>query len=972
MVSTVTGAQLADLPLPQRGTLAIERLAPGAVDTSPNSQYTNIPIGNQQPQISANGRPASSNLYRMDGLPIMSSANYGNINLTPTPDMVAEAALQTNTFNAEVGGTSSIVTDFTTKSGTNVLHGDIEGTYSSRYFASHQWNAATAPYTQKWLSGSLGGPIVKNHTFFFGSAQTQVLQNSPTSTVGSEETDQFYNWAQQALPNSSFVNKFMAFRPSRIVPTKITKYASDVFPANGTIPCGGVYQGIALMSCSTPLFETGYFPQSPTLNGTQYNVRLDHYFHEDRDRIFLNYYRVDQTSQFLSPRPSFDGLTPSSTQFWALNYVHTFTPTLLNEAQFGWTRYNSFFTGRGGPDYWALVPLVMLDLGFDGTDTLGFQGYFPSDISPGGSNTKEHQYVFRDYATWVKARHSLRFGLDAAHRDYWLDQAGFYARPFTPLYSGLWNLLNDNAFQYSLFTLSAQTGKFIAQTFGSQVTQLGLYVQDEWKIKPNLTLNWGLRWDDYGNPYNYGDRSQPYVNVFYTGSGANRAALQSSLVNTAYTKFVQHPFNGRLNKNFEPRLGLAWALGKDRKTVLRAGFGYYIDALDIGTVTATLPTQPPNRLTITTNANNPNAIQPGKTPYGTVPSFPYNFNYPTVVPGGFNSRGAPLTSSGQILLSNIAGIDPNLTPQKTGIWNFGIQHELPGRIVGQLSYAGSYSWDQFYRPNFNLAPNQPSLLTNQWGAINYFTNGFTANYNAFIVSAQQRLGGLTWTASYTWSHTLTDQFLPSSSNLAAITYGNANFDVRQHFSFGGTYQLPSPRRAWLKEIAGGWSIGAIFLAQSGTPFTVTLNNNNLNDGAGCGSNGCLVPDVTQPLQTSGFSRAQYEAGILPTQTVDGKVVAVGFAKPATGVVGNEGVNIFRNPGYLNLDSSLVKRIVLPWVHDQTSALTFRAESLNTLNRVNLLGIGSTVWQPGTAVTYYGQSVNAALPRIWQLGLRFEF
>jgi hypothetical protein len=560
--------------------------------------------------------------------------------------------------------------------------------------------------------------------------------------------------------------------------------------------------------------------------------------------------------------------------------------------------------------------------------------------------------------------------LDASHQDYWLDNSGFYARPFFPTYTSLWNLLNDNSFGYSLYTLSAQTGQFIAQTFGSQVTQLGAYIQDDWKITPNLTLNWGLRWDDYGNPYNYGDRSQPYVNVFYTGPNASRPDLQTSLVDTAATRFVQHPFSGRMNKNFEPRLGIAWSPGSDRKTVIRAGFGYYLDALNLNTVTANLPTQPPNRLTITTNGFNPDAVQPGKTPYGASPTFPYDFDYPVVTPGGFDSRGAPLSATGQIIQSDLSGINPNLKPQKTGIWNFAVQRELPARIIAEVTYSGSYSWDQFYTPNWNLAPNNPTLLTSEWGKINYLTNGFTSNYNAAIVSVQQRLGNLSWTASYTWSHNLADQFLPGATEIAAITYGNSNLDVPQHFSFGGTYQLPSPSRRWLREIAGGWTIGAILLAQTGSPFTVVLAGNNLNDGNNCSN--CLVPNFTQTMQTSGFSRAQYEAGILPTQNLNGTVEAVGFAAPPSGVIGNEGVNLFRYPGFFNLDSSLVKRVALPWIHGETSALLFRAEALNTLNRVNLLGLGSTTWQTGAVTTFYGQSVNAALPRRWQLGIRFEF
>ena len=724
-----------------------------------------------------------------------------------------------------------------------------------------------------------------------------------------------------------------------------------------------------MMPCNMPLFDKGTFPQSPVLNGTQYNIRLDHYFHQDQDRVFLNYYRVDQSSDFISQRPGMDGITPSTTEFATVNYVHTFAPSVLNEAQFGWTRFHSDFVSRG-PQYYADVPFLFLDLGFGGTDNLGFLGYFPTDISPAGTQYKEHSYRFRDYVTWVKSRHSIRFGFDAAHLDYWEDQAGFYARPFTPLYTSLWNLLNDNAFQYSLYTLSAQTGKFLSQTFGSQVSQFGAYVQDEWKVTPNFTLNWGLRWDDYGNPYRYGDRAQPYVNVFYSGPHNTLADLQNSLAATSATQFVKNAFSGRLNQNFEPRLGIAWAFGNDRKTVLRAGFGYYLDALDIASITNLLPTQAPNRLTITTNAFNPNAVQPGKTPFGAVPSYPFDFDYPTVTPHGFDSRGAALDQNGNVILSDQAGVDPNLKPQKTGIWNVGVERELPGRTSVGLSYAGSYSWDQFFTPNWNLSPNNPSGLTSEWGAMKRTINWLTSNYNGAIVTFRQQLGNLTWNASYTWSHALGDQLLPGSNDIAALTYGQLSYDIRQHFTFAGTYQLPSPERTFLKEVFGGWSVGAVLLAQSGTPFTVTLSGGNLNDGTSCSQ--CLVPNITQPLKTNGFSRAQYEQGILPTQLVNGTVEAVGFAAPATGTVGNEGVNMFRSPGYVNLDSNLVKRITLPWIHDQTSALMFRADALNTLNRVNLLGIGSTVWQMGGVTTNYGQSVNAALPRAWQLALRFEF
>ena len=947
------------MPLVNRSTLSILQLAPGAVQVSYDpANNTNTPIGQATPNIVANGRPSSSNSYRLDGIPITSTQNIGNLDLVPNPDMLREIALQTSTFTAEVGNGSSLVTDFTSKSGSNDFHGDIDGTYTSRYFQQHVWNSgASTPFTRKWLMGSLGGPIIKNKTFFFGSAETQFAQNG-ASGVDTYESDQFAAWAQSALPNSGFVNHIAQHRPTRDQFFRNVNYASQIYPANNTAGPACGQASSHFLPCDIPIQSQGYFTQSPILNGTQYNIRLDQYFRNGRDRIFLNYFRIDQTSDFLSTRPAFDALTPSSTNFAAANWVHTFTPTLINQVQFGWTKY--YFT-FGNSGIWEESPLTLIEAG--GND-IPFVGYFPSTpLNPGGTTNKEHDYRFRDYLGGVKGKHSLRLGFEGMHGDYWQDQAGFYARPFNAFFSSFWNLINDAPVSYSLYTISAQTGKFLPQTYGAQVSQFAVYTQDEWKIRPHLLLSLGLRWDDYGNPYQYGNHSQPYAQVFPgLGPTGTTADLLNTLPATSYTKLVSQAFAGRQNKNFLPRVGVAWTPAKDQKTTVRGGFGLYSDPLNLGQITLNLPNQPPNRLTLGLNANTPGLPSPVPLPYGSSPVYPYGYNYPPISIGGYDSRGGVLSTAGTIIPAGLSGVDFHLRAEKTGIWNLGIDHELPGRLVGGVTYTGSYSWDLFSNEDYNALPGDSVLhngsilhRTGEWTGIGYLRNNLDSNYNAMVAKVRQTLGRLSWQASYTWSHAFEHNFY--NGDTASYYYGQTGFDIRHAFSFSGSYEFPSPRRSFLKAVGGGWTLSSILIAHTGSPFTVFSSTNYLADGKN-GSNN--LPNFGPGLtRTAGFTRSDYEAGLFSPNA---------FADPSLGLVGNEGINSFRNPGYLGWDASVEKRTVLPWIGDRTSTFTLRIEALNVINRTNLLGVDTTLGDAN-----FGKSTAAVpLSRTFQFGARFAF
>ena len=299
---TLTSAEINDLPLQSRGILNIVKVAPGVTGIMENAE--NIPIGQNNPTARANGRPTSSNLYLVDGIPVTSSNGNGNLLITPNPDMIGEAALQTSTFSVENGAASSLQVDFTTKSGNNRMHGDADITYSGKSLAAVPYFASrNAPFTRKYLSGALGGPVVKNRTFFFGSFQTQ-RKASSSSGQGNYEAPQFTQWLAQNLPNSLGAQRlFVANPPKRLDVQKVVSYGRDAFSGNCGTPAA------LNIPCDLPIQVQGLFNQSPRLNGTQYNARLDHYFRNGKDRFFASMFRVDQTSDYLDVRPTFDSVT---------------------------------------------------------------------------------------------------------------------------------------------------------------------------------------------------------------------------------------------------------------------------------------------------------------------------------------------------------------------------------------------------------------------------------------------------------------------------------------------------------------------------------------------------------------------------------------------------------------------------------------------------------------------------------------
>jgi len=1037
---TLQAKDLDDLPMPDRATLTTLRIAPGIVGTieTTGSSNTNIPIGQASPDARANGRPNTSNIYLLDRIPISSTTNTGAVNMVPNPDMLSEIALQTISYSVDNGATSSLQVDMTSKSGGNQYHGDFDISYTSKPFEAPPDFGGVAPFHRKYFMGSIGGPIIKKNTFFFGSIE-RIENLSALGALGTginaDPGVGIGAWAQTAptgFKTTAYTSLF-GYPDTGLSNRTPKSTAGDFYPNAALIAAGGTAQrfgqvcGTAStfnLPCNLTVTEGGEFNQNPGITGQQYNLRFDHSLNQDKDKFYVSYFGIQQNSDYLDPRPAFDTKTPSQTYYFSAGYSHLFTPNFINQFNAGLDRF--WNGGNANPNY-AIYPKNSLGFLFwqDPGTPDGFVGNPQQSPSVPfvGEDTKEHIFALRDYVDWYKGKHGFKFGFQTQIRNYWDNAAVKLAPPWNAVFTDLLQMLQGEADSIALYTISAQTGQYQSQILGAEENQFGLYAQDDWKIKPNLTLSYGIRWDDFGNPTVYGQNASPYANtILGTGSTlyAQVAGATAHLTNQAFT-------SGQV-WNFLPRAAFTWSPGFTKGTVVRGGIGWFQDSISLNQITSNLPTTTPVRLTLGLDDadNNFNCgafycVAQGK-PWtgmsgiaGEPDSFawtgtqgitpPFGIPYPKITVNGFNAQGLALQSNSTPYSVSLYGVDPKLKPASTVVWSFGLEQELPDRFVVGATYTGSYSYNQLYSsaeynapPGSSLGSTAPGYVAPPFAAVNnvqLIRNLLTSNYNALILTATQRKGNASWAASYLWSHALG---MPGSGEAASpytatTEYGNLDGDVRQRITLSWTYQLTNGESF----ISKGWSLGGIVIAQDGIPFTV-YTSQDVNEG-GTQDGQLNLPNVVfQPgsrLHYGRYSNSQFKsaAGIFNGAcgvSTTGVATSGNLYNPNGGAVayplcpfqwvttpnpktleGNERFNAFNSPGYWDVDLNLQKKIELPWIGDHKSHLNLRFEALNAFNHANLNGFGS--FPIGSAPnSTMGQAYQAENPRILQFGGRFEF
>ena len=482
---TLQTQELSSLPLPGRNMTTLVTLAPGvtgrgtAAGGSPGTSSDNFST-ELSVEASANGRSSNGNMYVVDGLDVTSNIRPGVVNLIPNPDSIQEASVQVNTFGVEYGRASSIQMAMTTKSGADQFHGLASDYFNYQKFWSRtEFSPANyAPFHSNNISASLSGPIIPHHQFFFfGSVEPFRASTSTGNGTITFENPAFTAFAQQNFPNTVGTKLLTSYPASGATFTSVNKTANDLFP--GT--CGT--SSTSFLPCSTPVINNGVFNATNYRNALQYNIRIDKYF--AKDRIYGNFYRTTLDTGGPTARPAFATTNTFSTNSFQANETHTFTPTTLNEAAFATLRVEGVQPATGN----FAVPVVAVT----GLGTGFGNGFALGDFI-------QHSYHWRDVLTHIQGSHTFKIGYDGWHGDDVALFAGARGQGNFQ-FNNILDLVRDQPFSENTLAYNPLTGQPQDANYGYAMSTNAIFFQDTWKLASNLTFNYGLRWDDYGNPY---------------------------------------------------------------------------------------------------------------------------------------------------------------------------------------------------------------------------------------------------------------------------------------------------------------------------------------------------------------------------------------------------------------------------------------------------------------------------------------
>ena len=1016
---TLDTTALTDLPLAGRNPTNVIILAPGVTGTggqnSPGSSTSTNFAPENWVNASANGQGATGNQYIVDGMDVTSTIRPGVLNLTPNADVVQEVSVQTNTYTVDFGRAASIQTVMTTKSGTNQFHGIASEYYQYQGLAARgefgvPQPTPVNPYHVNNLSFALGGPVIPHKEFFFfvGYEPYRSLASNGTSLQGFEDPA-FVTFAQGVEPNSPEVALMQKYPVAKMVNVKLASTAgslwSDTLPTqaqqqaceSGT---GNItaFDGISV-PCSLPVFDTGNFNSSSYYNANQYNIRIDKYF--KKDRAYGQFFRDTINNGGPNPRPAFSETDKFFTFSLQGNETHTFTSNTLNEAVFGYNRIEGIQPATG----LYTVPIVnVTNLGTNWGD-----GFADGDYI-------QHSYHWRDVLTHIIGPHSFKAGFEAWRSNDIALFAGCYDQP-TFQFNNMIDLIANNPYSESGISYNPVTGAYDAANYGYKETTLGIFAEDSWRVNRKLTVNYGIRYDNYGNPYVA--LAGTVLANFHLASGSTFA----DQVANGIMKQQSHVFSSDMNWVFSPRAGFAYDPIGNGKWVLRGGFGLFHNEFTLGNAENGLKGNPPGYI-VPTFYNNGSTATP-IFGYGTQNKVPFGFPAPAFV-------GQPLDAKGGIAgaQNGVGGTDPTMSAPDALDWSIGLEHQLRQNLVASVGYEGSHGYnlisaggntgnttygvdvnifpgDLIQHPAFNsngdwTGDGVQTRLNTSFGSINYAFNAAYSNYYALIFAVKGKLGAHSFlTASYTRSAAKDDwnNYPEGYVGGGGSTYNFKQFyspspwDAPNRFSMGISYDIPgwNAGNGFMRRLTDGFNLSETTILQSGNPFyvysgnplslvdtagvTVTQSNYQSELAAGhfafAGNSGNYsadgdnnnVPDVVSYKQKTNRKAYQY------TGVVDSGIITHSqFAQPAfsaTGTEGNEKIDQFRNPGYADTDFTVKKTTVLA----ERMNLELRLDMFNLFNRVNLNGVDNNYNDTSAS---FGTTSGTSFPRYLQLAARITF
>jgi len=994
---TLATGTLSELPMAGRNMISLVTMAPGVsgVGTmgggvpgsggTPGSGVDNYSTETQV-DVSANGQGTMSNLFIVDGLDVTSGIRQGVLNLTPNPDSVQETSIQVNTFAVDYGAASSIQMAMTTKSGGDQFHGvasdyfNYQGMFAGTEFI-HQYN----PFHGNNISAAVGGPIIPHKQFFFFFSVEPLRSSAAAPAVDTYIDPAFTSWAQANYPNNIGPGIMAKYLPTNLVPTGTVITAAQANLAE----CVNGPSTATQYSCSAPLEDTGILASTNFRNGTQWFVRVDKYF--AKDRVYGSFTRTTLATGGGVAIPQFATKSDNWERAEQFNWTHTFSPTTLNEAIFAGNRVEGYDNQTGD---FSVPPISVSGLSAmgQGGQTFGV-GFAKGDFI-------QHNYHWRDVLTHIRGTHTMKFGYTGWYGD---DVEPFQGPRSQPafFFTDLEKFAQDAPLTETGVMYDPTSGQPVLWEWNAASKTWGLFTEDTWKLKHNVTLNYGLRWDDYGNPY---QRSATTVfGNFYLGPGATFG----DQVANGFAKATHHALNHSVTDLLSPRFGIAWDPTGKGDWVVRGGFGIFHNWLTQANVQEEFRGSPPGPII-------PTFFAAGT---GTHPLFvlgngsstpPFGFTYPSLPANGLDAAGGELGAQIQI-----GAIDPNLISPVAYIVAGTLEHKIGSRYVASVGYSGAKSYNLLangnaaglvqYGVDINAMPDDliihnsliPTRYNPSFGEIIYSYSNRVANYDGVFFDFKGRFNRGFLDASYTRSRSMDDAGTYPDAlvqwNNPHNYYGPSPWDVPNRFSLTFDYTLTGMNRGRgaIGQLTGGWGIGGTSILQSGYPFTVVTR--------GPFKPLCQVQDATcgvSPTNTfigyapgSGDYNADgdygQESGIGAPASEDypdansytestsrkdflnGTVFTPGqFSPPATfGNEGNEKPQQFRLYNFAETDAAVYKNTRFT----EKVNLELRFEFYNLFNRANV-----TNFDMNTLDATFGRSLGQQLPRWWQVGAKITF
>jgi hypothetical protein len=783
----------------------------------------------------------------------------------------------------------------------------------------------------------------------------QLKSNAAGVLNGVVETPDFVNFMKTNFPNNLSTQLMTKYPATVVNPSNVQTVANLDPNCAVTAPVAGI-------PCNLDVEENVSESVAPPTNGLQWTLRVDRYLRDSKDRINGAFFR--KTPNVVTPnlRPAFDTLNAFAgiTNYGNLDWTHTFSPNMINDAAFGVTR----ISGLGVCNDCQVPPINIGNVTGFGT------GFAPAEFL-------QNDFHWRDVLSYNHGKHAWKAGLEI-FRDQENDLfSGPQLRPSYNFINGspaggvnaLFDFANDAPYQEQNINFNLLTGGPAYQNVGYRSTTYGFFVQDDYKIKSNFSINAGLRWDFSSNPNEVNNRMTNLV--LGTGSTLEQQVAGASVA------VVPNLYKDNRIGYFAPRLGFAWDPTKKGKLSVRGGVGVFFNRAPNTVWSDAIRGNPPfegGPITATLGQAGP---QPA---YGLcqLGVNPFNCDIPTGLPIGTNPGGGALPAAG---ISSAGGTLPDLKTSYNIARFVGVQYGITPTWIAEADYSGSHDVHLYVNTDMNrcfgcfdpATGSQIGFIPNpNFLAINLTTNGGWSYYNGGSFSILHKFSqSFTVQAAYSVGHTVddVDSVQPGHNASYGLVFnpydlnfqsGTAAFDIKNGFTVHGLWELPklSDMNPAIRGVLGGWQFSGTSSLQGGYPYTVRDCNHSPtglggSDGdSDIGGPDCVLPNVTSAMLGKGCDSAGFKAGCLTAADFSEPCPLISYEIAATPTTpahmssgqldctsgvweGNVGRNTFRGPGFADVDFSAAKYFKIPWFTREGARLQIRGEFFNLLNRVNL-------------------------------------